>query len=322
LSDGSPFEWSYPPGVLCPHPADQRSICPCAKYMNVLGHFGDEPRVMRSQDGLKIPVYRESEEPPEIEPQETSPVPSTPMRTVCIIPARGGSKRIPRKNMLPFNGQPIMNYPIKAAVESGIFDLVMVSTDDEDIAEIARQAGAQVPFMRTPQASSDYAHLSMVTLEVLQMLKDRGQEFDIFCVMLPTNPFIRPEILVESLDLLNSNIRADSVMPIVPFEYPVPRGLKKMQGSDGSNYLKMVWPEYIETRSQDCETWYHDVGQFYWMRVPYFFEKQPKWMIGENTLPIEIPASQVQDIDTPEDWKLAEIKFRFNADPTICVSVQ
>lgn len=218
--------------------------------------------------------------------------------------------------MLPFNGQPIMHYPIKAAIASGIFDLVMVSTDCEEIAEVARQAGAEVPFLRSEEAANDYATLAGVSREVLTELKNRGREFDVFCIILPTAPFIRAETLQISFDRLNASDVADSVMPIVAFEYPVPRALKKRVGDDKKEYVHMVWPEHIETRSQDCETWYHDVGQFYWMKVPFFFETQPKWLIGDHTVPIEIPASEVQDIDTLEDWKLAEIKFQFNSAST------
>jgi len=235
------------------------------------------------------------------------------MRSVCIIPARGGSKRIPRKNILDFCGKPIISYSISAALDSAIFDLVMVSTDDEEIAEVSRQAGAEVPFLRSKEAADDYSTLSMVVKEVLQELKIRGQVFDAFCCMLPTALFVRGSTLKCAQKMLTSNPKVDSVMPIVGFEYPVPRGLKKRAHEDGNQYLEMVWPEYIETRSQDCEPWYHDVGQFYWMLVSYFDKHEPKWMLGDCTVPLEIPASEVQDIDTLEDWKIAELKYQLRS---------
>jgi len=223
----------------------------------------------------------------------------------------GGSKRIPRKNVLPFCGQPIIAYSIKAAVESNLFDLVMVSTDDEEIAEVAKAAGAEVPFLRSKMAADDHATLAMVMQEVLTELKTLGQEFDLFCCILPTACFVRAGTLQDSFELLDSDPTADSVMPIVGFDYPVPRALQVSKTESGSDKLHMVWPENIEVRSQDCEPWYHDVGQFYWMKTSYFFSEHPKWLIGKNTKPFEIPPSEVQDIDTLEDWKLAEVKYTF-----------
>jgi len=173
---------------------------------------------------------------------------------------------------------------------------------------VARAAGAIVPFTRSPEASNDYATLSEVTTEVLREFKTRGRVFDAFCVLLPTAPFIRPQTLEMGLAALYANEANDSVMPIVAFEYPVQRALKTVW-VEGRSYMKMVWPEYIEARSQDCEGRYHDVGQFYWMKVDYFTQNQPKWLIGDHTAPLEVPASEVQDIDTDDDWRLAELKY-------------
>ena len=205
----------------------------------------------------------------------------------------------------------MVHYPITAALKAGIFETVMVSTDSEEISKISRDAGASVPFLRSAKAADDYATLAEVVKEVLAEYKAIGQEFDFFCVVLPTNPFIRPEVLVKAYQALSQNLKADSAMPVVEFEYPIQRALKKTMDIDGAEYVQMLWPEYIETRSQDCAARYHDCGQFYWMKVDYFESKQPKWLIGDRTVPIEIPASEVQDIDTMEHWKLAEIKYAY-----------
>lgn len=144
--------------------------------------------------------------------------------------------------------------------------------------------------------------------EVLAELSAQGKEFDIFCCILPTACFIRAQTLQESFRLLVDPL-VDSIMPIVAFEYPVPRALQVKKAENGDDVLQMVWPENIEVRSQDCEPWYHDVGQFYWMRVAYFNAEKPKWLIGKHTKPFEISPCEVQDIDTPDDWKMAELKY-------------
>ena len=229
-------------------------------------------------------------------------------RMCCIIPARGGSKRLPRKNIRDFVGQPMLCYPVRAAVQSNMFDLVMVSTDDQEIADIAIEAGAEVPFLRSASTSGDHATLAHVVAEVLEGLKAKGEEFDIFCVLLATNPFTYPEVLKSAGELLMASPVADSVMPVIEFNYPIQRSLKKVE-KNGIEYLAMVWPEYVETRTQDCEFRCHDCGHFYFMKVRYFLEKRPKWLIGEHTLPMMMPASEVQDIDSAEDWKRAELKY-------------
>lgn len=221
--------------------------------------------------------------------------------SIAIITARGNSKRIPRKNIKEFCGKPIMNYSIEAALHSGLFTEVMVSTDDEEIAEIAKRAGAQVPFMRSSATASDYASTDDVILEVLNRYKELGREFETFCCLYPTAPFVTAQKLQKAMKLLE---RADAVMPVVAFSYPPQRCV--ILNEDGE--LRMKWPEYAQTRSQDLETYYHDCGQFYFCRTKPVLEN------GTTDLPHMAPMImselEVQDIDNPEDWALAEMKYK------------
>ncbi|MBR3509464.1 MAG: pseudaminic acid cytidylyltransferase [Lachnospiraceae bacterium] len=224
------------------------------------------------------------------------------MKKLAIITARGGSKRIPRKNIKPFLGKPIIAYSIEAALKSGLFDEVMVSTDDQEIAEIAKNYGAKVPFFRSEATSNDYATTVDVLLEVLETYEKRGEAFDVACCLYPTAPFITAERLREGLSLLEGS-DCDVVLPVVAFSYPPKRGLVIRDG-----HLIFEYPEYLNTRSQDIETSYHDVGQFYLFRVPNF-KRNRSLMLG-NVLPLQIPETEVQDIDNETDWQLAEMKFR------------
>ncbi|MBQ9489707.1 MAG: pseudaminic acid cytidylyltransferase [Lachnospiraceae bacterium] len=224
------------------------------------------------------------------------------MKKLAIITARGGSKRIPRKNIKPFLGKPIIAYSIEAALKSGLFDEVMVSTDDQEIAEIAKNYGAKVPFFRSEATSNDYATTVDVLLEVLETYEKRGEAFDVACCLYPTAPFITADRLREGLSLLEGS-DCDVVLPVVAFSYPPKRGLVIRDG-----HLIFEYPEYLNTRSQDIETSYHDVGQFYLFRVPNF-KRNRSLMLG-NVLPLQIPETEVQDIDNETDWQLAEMKFR------------
>lgn len=221
------------------------------------------------------------------------------MKNLAIIPARGGSKRIHRKNIRDFLGKPILAYSIETALKSELFDEVMVSTDDDEIAKIAMEYGARVPFMRSIKASDDFATLADVMDDVKQNYIEYGQSFELACCILPTAPFVTEELLIKGFELIKKEM-ADSVKPIVRFSYPIQRALKLMP--DGS--LKMFYPEHAKTRSQDLETAFHDAGQFYW----FWFEKG---MNGTNKLGFEISELFVQDIDTENDWKLAEFKYNF-----------
>ncbi len=221
--------------------------------------------------------------------------------SVAIITARGGSKRIPRKNIKNFLGHPIIKYSLDAALSAGCFEEVMVSTDDSEIAEIARRLGAKVPFVRSASTSNDYATTADVIEEVLREYQKNGRAFTYFCCIYPTAPLVSPERLKQGYEILKGN-DADTVLPVVRFSYPIQRALKVEQGR-----LKMIWPENLNARSQDLMPAYHDAGQFYWGRTDRFLTG--KRLFTDNTLPLEIPESEVQDIDTMEDWKIAEVKY-------------
>jgi len=224
-------------------------------------------------------------------------------KAVAIIPARGGSKRIPRKNIKPFLGKPIISYSIHAALASGLFDTVMVSTDDEEIAEIAKQAGAEVPFFRSEKNSDDYATVAMVLNEVLESFKTEGIEFEYLCCIYPTAPFVTPEKIKSAMSQIIEH-KAEAVVPVLQFSFPIQRSVRIE-----SPYLKMLWPENYNARSQDLEPVYHDSGQFYCLEVQSFLKQQI--LYPEKALPLILPESEAQDIDNEEDWKLAEVKYRF-----------
>lgn len=220
---------------------------------------------------------------------------------VAIITARGGSKRIPRKNIKEFCGKPIIVYSIEAALSSGVFDEVMVSTDDEEIASIAKQAGAKVPFMRSSATAGDYASTDDVILEVINAYKEQGENFDAFCCIYPTAPFITADKLKQAMNLLET---AESVMPVVPFSYPPQRGI--ILNEDGE--IRRKYPEYLTTRSQDLQKMYHDCGQFYACRTEAFLRDNTTDV--DNLVPMIMEETEVQDIDTLQDWTIAELKYR------------
>lgn len=224
------------------------------------------------------------------------------MNQLAVITARGGSKRIPRKNIKDFCGKPIMAYSIEAALKSGVFDTVMVSTDDREIAEIAEKYGATVPFFRSEKTSNDFAVTSQVLAEVLEEYESRSQRFDRVCCIYPTAPFITAERLRTAMELLEEK-QADSVLPVVRFSFPPQRGVVLEDG-----FLRFKWPEHRNTRSQDLEPFYHDVGQFYCVNVESFREQQV--LVMEKTVPLILSELEIQDIDIEEDWKLAELKYQ------------
>lgn len=222
-------------------------------------------------------------------------------RSLAIIPARGNSKRIPRKNIKNFMGTPIIKYSIDAALSSKCFDEVMVSTDDTEIAAFAKISGANIPFMRSEKNSDDHATTADVILEVLDSYRKINIEFTYVCCIYPTAPFVTPQKLIEAEKLLVSS-GADAVIPVTPFSFPIFRSVKIEDGK-----IKMFWPEHTNTRSQDLPPAYHDCGQFYFFNT-LKFEKSKK-LFSDNTFPIIIPETEVQDIDNEEDWKIAEIKY-------------
>ena len=224
------------------------------------------------------------------------------MSKIAIITARGGSKRIPRKNIKEFCGKPILSYSIEAALSSGLFDRVMVSTDDEEIAQIARSFGAEVPFFRSEKTSSDYATTNDVLLEVLEEYEKRGETFDVACCIYPTAPFVTAEKLKTAMEQLLSS-DADTLIPVVAFSYPPQRAMIVENGR-----LVFEYPQYLDSRSQDLTPHYHDVGQFYVFRTEAY-QKNRKLMVG-NILPMVISEMEVQDIDNQTDWEIAEMKYR------------
>lgn len=226
------------------------------------------------------------------------------MSAIAIITARGGSKRIPRKNIKIFNGKPIINYSIEAALKSGIFDEVMVSTDDEEIAGISKKAGASVPFFRSRETSTDTATTADVLLEVLDRYEDMGRTFEYGCCIYPTAPFVTARKLKEAMDKLVES-GAESIVPMQEFSYPPQRGLF----IDDNGLVKMLHPEYATTRSQDLQKQYHECGQFYIFRNDAF--KIQKDTTMERSIPYIIDPVESQDIDNESDWILAELKYRF-----------
>jgi N-acylneuraminate cytidylyltransferase len=219
---------------------------------------------------------------------------------IAVITARGGSKRIPRKNIKEFCGKPIICYSIEAALTAGIFDEVMVSTDDEEIAEVAKKAGASVPFMRSEATSNDYATTNDVLKEVLGEYEKRGQHFDTLVCIYPTAPFITAEKLRKAVELREAK-DADEVVPVVPFSFPPQRAFVIRDGN-----LEYEYPENEKKRSQDLEPVYHDCGQFYVKKTETILQEDLK----KKSLPLIMSELEVQDIDNEQDWKLAELKYQ------------
>ena len=224
------------------------------------------------------------------------------MNAIAIITARGGSKRIPGKNVKEFMGKPMLTYAIEAALKAGIFREVMVSTDDEEIAQIARGAGASVPFMRSEAASGDFATTDDVLMEVLETYEKRGELFDYMACIYPTAPFVTAGKLQEAMSLLIEK-DASGVMPVVRFSFPPQRGMAIREGK-----LMYCYPENAAKRSQDLEPMYHDSGQFYCYHVERY--RACRGDLPDGYLPIIVPETEVQDIDNPTDWELAEIKYK------------
>jgi pseudaminic acid cytidylyltransferase len=221
---------------------------------------------------------------------------------VAIIPARGGSKRIPGKNIKEFAGKPIITYSIKAAQECKIFDRIIVSTDCEQIAEVAKYAGAEIPFIRPHELSDDHTPTAPVLEHAIRWFESVGETVEYSCCIYPTAPFVRPKDLLKGYDLLTGE-NVSSVFGITEYDFAIFRGLK----INGEGFVEMFWPEHESTRSQDLPPAYHDAGQFYWLDSAKFLRN--KKVYAKDAKPIILGRHLVQDIDTPQDWELAELMY-------------
>lgn len=223
------------------------------------------------------------------------------MTNLAIIPARGGSKRIPRKNVKDFLGKPIIAYSIEAALNSGLFNEVMVSTDDHEIAAIAIRYGAKVPFFRSKKNADDFATTLDVLKEVEATYKEKmDRSFDFICCIYPTAPLVSVAKIQEGFELITIQ-NLDVVYPIVAFSYPLLRAVEVIDG-----ITKMVWNQFMNSRSQDLKTYYHDAGQWYW----YNPSKINDSLFTDKTASIILSEEDIQDIDTLSDWKIAEMKYK------------
>lgn len=225
------------------------------------------------------------------------------MKSIAIIPARGGSKRIPRKNIKEFCGKPMIAWSIETALQSGLFEKVVVSTDDEEIAAIAQNYGATVPFQRPKHLANDHAATLPVMRHAVEWHLNQGLELEAVCCIYPTAPFLQAHYLKESLKLLEGE-QVDFCFSATSFESSIFRALK----IDAQNNVSMFWPENEAKRSQDFPEAYHDAGQFYWGRPKAWMEKDS--IFSSNSKAVLLPSHLVQDIDYPEDWKNAELKFQ------------
>jgi N-acylneuraminate cytidylyltransferase len=225
--------------------------------------------------------------------------------TLAIIPARGGSRRIPRKNIRAFCGKPIIAYSIEAALTSGCFDEVIVSTDDAEIARVALAFGARVPFMRSQATSTDTATTADVLREVIGRYRERGEPAGprLACCLYPTAPFVTADMLREGLRRLMADPEIPGVVSVTPFSHPIQRALQLT-----GDRLSMARGQCATTRTQDLEPAYHDAGQFYWFRVTRFLENSN--LLDSGAIGFVMPNAAVQDIDHEDDWTIAEMKYR------------
>ena len=223
---------------------------------------------------------------------------------ICVIPARGGSKRIPKKNIKDFFGKPLIAYSIQTALESNLFQRVIVSTDDEEIAKIAKKYGAEIPFLRPKELSDDFTDAADVVNHALEFFENLGEEYEFICTVYATAPFIQVKYLVKGYEeLKNSN--AVNAFSCTSMPFPAQRSFT----IDKNGRCKMFTPEHYSTRSQDLEDSYQDAGQFYWTNRIRQIENNRRLVFSEISIPIILPRHLVQDIDTPEDWQYAELMF-------------
>jgi len=222
-------------------------------------------------------------------------------KAIAIIPARGGSKRIPRKNIKEFHGKPLIAYSIQTAIESNLFDQIIVTTDDDEIAAVARQYGAKTPFIRPKELSDDFTGTGDVVQHAIDYLKEQGTKFDYVCTIYATAPLLQTDYLIEGFQKLKSS-NAVNAFSATTMPFPIQRTFKL----DENGRCAMFTPQYYTARSQDLEEAYQDAGQFYWTNIT---KKSHEIMFGQDSIPIILPRHFVQDIDTMEDWKRAEIMY-------------
>lgn len=222
---------------------------------------------------------------------------------VAIIPARGGSKRIPRKNLKPFAGQPVIAWSIRAAQRAGVFDRILVTTDDDEIATVAEEHGAEVPFRRPADLANDHTPTMPVIAHAIEWLKHHRGPVQLACCIYATAPLLQPRFLKEGLDIMRSKADADFAFSMTSYAFPIFRSLRRTEAGT----VEMLWPEHELTRSQDLPQAWHDAGQFYWGR-PLSFEREGG-VFSARSYPVFLPRHLVQDIDSPEDWQTAEAMF-------------
>jgi pseudaminic acid cytidylyltransferase len=228
------------------------------------------------------------------------------MSTLCVIPARGGSKRIPRKNVRSFAGKPIIVWSIEAARATGVFDAIVVSTDDDEIAEIAVAAGADVPFRRPPELSNDHTPTIPVIRHALDWFDENRTPVSVACCVYATAPFLQPQFLLEGRKVLLADPTVEFAFSVTSYAFPIFRALKV----SARGTVEMFWPENEVRRSQDLPQAFHDAGQFYWGTPEAF--RRCQGFFSATSRPIILPRNLVQDIDTTEDWDIAEQMFRFS----------
>lgn len=226
---------------------------------------------------------------------------------IALIPARGGSKRIPRKNIRDFAGRPVIAWSIAAAAGSGLFDRIICSTDDEEIAQVVQACGAETPFRRPPELSDDHATTLAVVQHFLEWAQGEALPLEALCCIYPASPFVTADALSQAWRRLESS-GAQYCFPVARFPAPIQRAMRRT----AEGRLEMFQPENFNVRSQDLEPAYFDVGQFYWGRPDAF--RAGLRMFGPDSAPLEIPLWRAVDIDTPEDWERAEKLWRLAAD--------
>ncbi|SFR45044.1 N-acylneuraminate cytidylyltransferase [Pseudidiomarina maritima] len=222
---------------------------------------------------------------------------------IAVIPARGGSKRIPRKNIKEFCGKPMIARSIEAAYESGCFDKVIVSTDDQEIAEVAKDYGAEIPFLRPRELSDDYTGTMPVIAHAIEWFEAQNENVDLACCIYATAPFVSADDIKTGLNVMESE-SLDFAFTVTSYAFPIQRAIK----ISSTNRVEMFHPELFNVRSQDLEEAWHDAGQFYWGTSLAWKENKP--IFGTSSAPIVLPRHRVQDIDTPEDWTRAELLFK------------